>query len=221
MDQNIGRILKKLDEIGVSDNTLVMYFSDNGSCPYDSNKDFSIPPGGPASYRSLCAAWANLGDTPFRFYKQYGHEGGSHTHFIAHWPEVIKPGLCHQPAHLVDIYPTMLELAQKKYPSNSEGIPTPSLDGASLIPLFKGKSRKEPEIIVSGFSDRFRMVRFGDWKIVKVNKGPWELYNLRQDPTELDNLAEKMPDKLEKLVRQYEIWLTGYKDDRKKTKSPN
>ena len=122
--------------------------SDNGSCPYDSNKDFSIPPGGPDSYRSLCAAWANAGDTPYRFYKQYGHEGGSHTHFIAHWPKTIQPGLCHAPAHLVDIYPTLLDLSGAKYPNTTEGNNTPSLDGDSLLPLFKGKERKEPEIIV-------------------------------------------------------------------------
>ena len=56
MDQNIGRVLKKLEAMGVLDNTLIMYFSDNGACPYDSNKDFNVPPGGPDSYRTLCAA---------------------------------------------------------------------------------------------------------------------------------------------------------------------
>lgn len=209
LDQNIGRVLQKLDEMGVRDNTLVMFLSDNGSCPYDSNRDFSIPPGGADSYRTLCAAWANVGDTPFRFYKQYGHEGGAHTHFIANWPKVIEPGLCDAPAHLVDIYPTLLELADAKYPAQSEGQPTPKLDGSTLTPLFKGKPRKQPEIIVSGYLDRFRMVRFGDWKIVRVNKGPWELYNLKNDPTELNNLAKAKPDKLNELTSRYEAWLAA------------
>jgi len=97
MDQNIGRVIQKLDEMNVLDNTLIMYLSDNGSCPYDSNRNLEIPPGGPDSYRSLCAAWANVGNTPFRFYKQYGHEGGCRTHFIAHWPQVISPGRCESP----------------------------------------------------------------------------------------------------------------------------
>ncbi len=206
LDQNIGRVIQRLEDNGELDNTLIMFFSDNGSCPYDSNKDFSIPPGGPASYRTLSAAWANVGDTPYRFYKQYGHEGGSHTHCIAHWPDVIGPGMCHQPAHLVDLYPTLLELSGAEYPSESDGKPAPSLDGESLIPLFKNEGRDEPEIIISGFSDRFRMVRIGDWKIVKVNNGDWELYNLKSDPTELNDLAKDQPKRLQQMVKDYQDW---------------
>ena len=64
LDQNIGRVIAKLAALDALDNTLVVFLSDNGACPYDSNRDFSIPPGGPASYRSLSAAWANVGNTP-------------------------------------------------------------------------------------------------------------------------------------------------------------
>lgn len=207
MDQNIGRVLKKLKETGVADNTLVIFFSDNGSCPYDSNKDFSIPPGGANSYRTLCAGWANVGDTPFRYYKQYGHEGGCRTHFITHWPKVIKPGIRKEPAHLVDIYPTMLEMAGAKYPTSVDQRPTPALDGSSLMPLFRNKTRSQPEIIISGFSDRFRMVRCGDWKIVKANNGDWQLYNIKDDPTELKDLSIAKPEKVEELAVKYEEWL--------------
>lgn len=206
MDQNIGRVIQKVEEMGELDNTLIMYLSDNGSCPYDSNRDFSVPPGGADSYRTLCAAWANVGDTPFRFYKQYGHEGGAHTHFIAHMPNRIEPGLCHAPASVVDVFPTLMDLCGAEYPSTLEGNPTPALDGQSLVPLFEGRERPEPEIIVSGFSDRFRMVRVGDYKIVKVNDGDWELYNLSDDPTELNNLAETMPGKLHEIEQQYINW---------------
>ncbi len=209
MDQNIGRIIRKVEEMGELDNTLIMYLSDNGSCPYDSNKDFSIPPGGPASYRTLSAAWANVGDTPYRFYKQYGHEGGAKTHFIAHWPNQIEPGFCDTPAHLVDIFPTMLELSGANYPQSIDDGKTPELDGQSLLQLFKHEKREEPEIIISGFSDRFRMAKVGDWKIVKVNAGDWELYNLENDPTELNNLAKKMPEKVKQIEQQYEDWLAG------------
>lgn len=206
MDQNIGRVLKKLEDDGTLDNTLIMFFSDNGSCPYDANKNFNIPPGGPRSYRSLCAAWANAGNTPFRYYKQYGHEGGARTHLIAHWPRVIKPTINTSPAHLVDIYPTLLELAATQYPPAINGKSTPKLDGQSLAPLFKSNKRPPPEIIVSGMK-RFRMVRFGDWKIVKVNGGPWQLYDLSKDPTELTDLAGKMPEKVELFQARYKSWL--------------
>ncbi|MHC4220823.1 MAG: sulfatase-like hydrolase/transferase [Planctomycetota bacterium] len=221
MDQNIARVIAKLKEMDALDNTLIMFFSDNGSCPYDSNKDFSVPPGGANSYRSLCAAWANVGDTPFRYYKQYGHEGGSRTHFIAHWPKVIKPGLCKLPAHLVDIYPTMLELAGKAYPKSAQGKKTPDLDGSSLVPLLQGKQRQTPEIIISGHGEKMRMVRIGDYKIVTVNAGPWQLYNIAEDPTELNNLASKKPEKLAELKNAYAAWKqkNGVEQKRKQKKT--
>ncbi|MBW8035761.1 MAG: arylsulfatase [Planctomycetes bacterium] len=207
MDQGIGRVLEKLKEIGVAENTLVMFFSDNGSCPYDSNKDFSVPPGGADSYRTLCAAWANVGDTPFRYYKQYGHEGGCRTHFIARWPKSIKPGIVKEPGHLVDIYPTMLEMAGAEYPTSVDQSRTPSLDGSSLMPLFRGKTRSHPEIIIAGHGEEFRMVRCGDWKIVKVNNGDWQLYDIKDDPTELKDMSIAMPEKVEELAGRYKKWL--------------
>lgn len=79
MDQNIGRVLQKLEDEGIADNTIILFLSDNGSCPYDSNKNFDIPPGGAESFRTLSAAWANAGNTPFRYFKQYGHEWLNHT----------------------------------------------------------------------------------------------------------------------------------------------
>ncbi|MDA0347132.1 MAG: arylsulfatase [Verrucomicrobia bacterium] len=207
LDQNIGRVLEKLDQIKERENTLIIFFTDNGSCPYDSNVDFDIPPGGADSYRTLSAAWANVGDTPYRFYKQYGHEGGAHTHMIANWPGVIEPGFSDGLAHLTDIYPTMLELAGAEYPDSLNEKPTPSLDGESLMPLLKGESRSEPDIIVSGHGENFRMVRVGDWKLVRVNGNAWELYNLAEDPTELDNLAENKPEKVKELIKAYEDYL--------------
>jgi len=212
MDQNIGRLLARLDEMGATDDTLVMFFSDNGSCPYDSNRDFSIPPGGPESYRCLRAAWANVGNTPYRYYKQYGHEGGCRTHFIAHWPRTIEPGLCDAPAHLVDIFPTLLEMAGTAYPDQAERGPTPPLDGRSLMPLFAGDTRPEPTLVISGL-ERFRMVRSGDWKIARVNNGPWQLYNVRRDPTELDDLAAEMPERVEQLEQQYRDYRRPTKKD--------
>ena len=210
MDQNIGRLLARLTEMNALDDTLVLFLSDNGSCPYDSNRDFSIPPGGPASYRTLSAAWANVGNTPFRFYKQYGHEGGSHTHFIAHWPAVVEPGLSDQPAHVADLLPTLLDATGGVYPATVNGRPTPVLDGSSLLPVLRGGTRPAPDILVSGFTERFRMVRIGDWKLVRVNAQRWELYNLADDPTELDDRADDDPATLDRLVAAYHAWIRGH-----------
>jgi arylsulfatase len=209
MDRNIGRVLDLLESAGQLDNTLIMYLSDNGSCPYDSNRDFDHPPGPADSYRTLGAAWANLGNTPFRFFKQFGHEGGSHTHFIVRWPDVIEtPGAFtdHQ-AHLIDIFPTLLDVAGIDYPDWYGNLPTLPLDGRSIVPILTGQGRPDPDYLLSGFRDRFRMFRAGDWKIVRLNGEAWELYNLQEDMTETRNLAEERPDQLAAMIKAYELWL--------------
>jgi len=208
MDHNIGRVMRWLEEHNQVDNTLVMFLSDNGSCPFDSNRDFDHPPGGAASYRTLSAAWANLGNTPFRYYKQFGHEGGAHTHFIASWPAVIKDqgGLTDQPGHVIDMFPTILDITGIAYPSQVNGRPTIPLEGSSLLPVFRGQERKEPEYLVSGFTERFRMYRRGDWKIVKANDVEWQLYNLEDDLTETNDLSASQPEKVQELVDAYEQW---------------
>lgn len=205
MDRNIGRIITWLKDNNEFRNTIIMYLSDNGSCPYDSNRDFDHPPGPADSYRSLCAAWANVGNTPFRYFKQFGHEGGCNTHFIVHWPEVIDKGfITDQPGHIVDIMPTILELANNNYPVEFDGNKTIPLDGKSLLPIFLGQQREEPEYFISGFSERFRMFRKGNWKIVRVNNEKLELYNLENDRTEMYNLADSLPETVKVLSSDYE-----------------
>jgi len=86
LDQNVGRIVKRIEESGLSKNTIIIFLSDNGSCPYDSNRDFDYPPGDARGFRTLSAAWANLGNTPFKFFKQYGHEGGQRPNCFIRWP---------------------------------------------------------------------------------------------------------------------------------------
>jgi len=211
MDYNIGKILKMLEENDLMKNTIIMFLTDNGSCPYDSNRDFEHPPGGPDSFRSLCAAWANVGNTPFRFYKQFGHEGGCNTHFIVFWPKVIRPGIIsNQPGHVVDIFPTILEIINEKYPKEYNGIPTIPLHGISLLSIFKGGNRQIPEFFISGFTEKFRMFRRGEWKIVKTNNEDWELYNLKEDPTELNDLANSMNEKVIELSNMCEHVKNGF-----------
>lgn len=203
MDQNIGRVLDTLRESGKLENTLVLFLVDNGSCPFYTNKIKDVAPGPADSYWSLRATWANLGNTPFRQYKQCGHEGGSHTPFIAYWPDRIAPGtITQQPGHVVDMAPTFLEVLKTSYPDSINGHATLPLQGSSLLPIFKGEERKEPDYFVSGL-DKFRMFRKGDYKIVRLNGGDWELYDMKKDPTELKDLASTYPEKLQELADAY------------------
>ena len=208
LDENIGRIINYLEENGIRDNTLIMYLSDNGSCPYDSNRDFNILPGPAEGFRTLSAAWANLGNTPFRYFKQFGHGGGPNTHLIVSWPAKIKGtgSITGQPGHVVDILPTLLDITNMKYPDQVNGKPAITLQGSSLLPLFLGKKREDPSYFVSGFTERFRMYRMGDWKIVRANGQDWELYNMEEDWTEVHNRAGEFPEKVQELEDVYNRW---------------
>ncbi len=205
MDQNIGRVIDWLKEHGEYENTLILYLSDNGSCPYDSNVDFEHPPGPADSYRTLSAAWANVGNTPFKYFKQFGQEGGSRTQFLMHWPQKIsQSAITHQSGAVVDIFPTLLDAVGLSYPKEINGVPTLPLAGRSLLPVAMGETIDEPDYILSGFGERFRMFRMGKWKIVRTNDQDWELYDLEKDPTEMVNLAEKFPEKVEEIVAEYQ-----------------
>lgn len=206
MDQNIGRVLNYLDKKGIADNTIILFLSDNGSCPYDSNRDFDYPPGVAEGFRTLSAAWANAGNTPYKYFKQYGHEGGTQTHCIVRWPQSIEAGqLTHQQGHIVDIVPTLLEATKTKFPKKYGTIKSQPLQGNSLLPILKGQQREEPEFFMSGWTDKFRMFRQKEWKIVKLNNKEWELYNLKNDPTEINDLALENPEKVKELVDNYKM----------------
>jgi arylsulfatase len=203
MDQNIGRVLNLLESNGETENTLILFFADNGACPFYQNDIPDVQPGPANSYWSLRASWANLCNTPYRQYKQAGHEGGCNSPFIANWAGVIKPNsICSQPGHVVDIAPTFLDICEVDYPEKINGYSTLPLDGASLLPLFKGEKRNDPDFFISGMNN-FKMFRKGDYKIVQMNGGDWELYDLDNDPTELENLADKSPEKVKELTGHY------------------
>ena len=204
MDRNIGRLIQRLKDDGTFENTLFIFLSDNGSSPYDHNRDLSVPPGLPHSFRSLSAAWANLGNTPYRHFKLNGHKGGSNTPFIVHYPKLVKNGMItHQTGHIVDIFPTILEFLDIHYPDTRNSEVTLPLHGQSLLPIFKGLKREEPPFYISGLDEERRLFRMREWEIVRINGGDWELYNLDDDPTELNNLAQQYPEKVNQLVTRY------------------
>ena len=222
LDRNIGRIIDEIEAQGELNNTLILFLSDNGGCGIPGKTKNWLHPTDPESWRSPHAVWGMVSGTPFRRFKQAGHEGGARTHLLAHWPAVIKPNqICHEVAHLVDFMPTFLEIAEAEYPKTQDSKPTPELDGLSLVPLFEGKKRPHHKILITGWTENKRAIRQGDWKLVKEDKD-WKLFNMANDPTELNDLAKQMPEKVESLHKAYADWRTArpYLPEKQKTQPP-
>ena len=84
--RTLGGILKRLNESGLSENTIVMFCSDNGACPFERTRGKEFRPWDPRSYWTYDVGWAHVGNTPFRWYKQNQHEGGITSPMIVSWP---------------------------------------------------------------------------------------------------------------------------------------
>ena len=208
MDQNIGRILAKVKELGQESNTLVLFLADNGGCAekVDRGKE-GAPAGSPDSFLSYGPPWANSSNTPFRRYKHWVHEGGIATPLIAYWPGAIRDAgkLTHQPGHLIDIMATCLDVAGARYPTTYQGRPVTPLEGRSLAPVFQGKMRAgHPHLCWEHEGNR--AVRQGNWKLVAQHRQEWELYDLAADRTEMHDLAQSNPAKVKELIAIYDAW---------------
>jgi arylsulfatase len=214
MDANIGNLVNHLRETGRLDNTLIMFFSDNGACaelgvlgrhevrdPAKRNAEMHV---------SYGTAWANLSSTPFRLYKRFAHEGGTASPFIVHWPAGIaaREGWVDSPAQVIDLVPTMLELAGVAPPPSA-----PPLEGVSLAPVFAGQALVRTKPIFMEHENH-AFIRDGDWKLVGRGVAPragprvgrWELYNLADDRTELRDLAASEPVKAAELSARWHDW---------------
>jgi arylsulfatase len=207
VDQNIGRLIAKLKKLGVFENTLILFLSDNGGCAEKVHKTPNIPPGGLASYRTVDLPWANASNTPFRKYKSTDHEGGISTPLIAHWPAgIAKPGtITHQVGHIIDIMPTFLELAKGAYPAERGAEKVLPCEGRSLVPVLQGRQREEHEALYWQFGG-YCAVRQGKWKVVRRGKSPWQLYDMEADRTELNDLAKAQPGKAAELGKLWDAW---------------
>jgi arylsulfatase A-like enzyme len=210
LDQNIGRLLAKLDQMGATDNTLIMFLSDNGACPFERSSHTDLPPWDAGSHWTYDQSWANACNTPLRWYKQNQHEGGISTPMIVHWPKGLqtKPGsVTHQVGHLIDIMATLLDVAGSDYPKTYEDQPLKPLRGRSLLPIFQGQQREPHEALYFQFSNN-RAVRKGNWKLVSARGGPWELYDMDADRTELNNLASSQPQLAAEMAALWDRWAT-------------
>ncbi|WP_181306042.1 arylsulfatase [Rufibacter sp. XAAS-G3-1] len=216
MDQNIGKLRQKLKETGAEKNTIIMFLSDNGGSYEDiDGPGFSAeireankkPASDPTSFTAYEYEGASLSNTPFRKFKRWEHEGGISTPFIAYFPKTIKPGsISHQPAHIIDLMATTLELAGVAYPKTYQGKTIKPMEGVSLAPLFKGQKWQGHEAIFFEHEGN-RAVRQGDWKLVSMfPENKWELYNIKADRSELNDLSAQNPDRVKEMERLYNAW---------------
>lgn len=187
LDRSVGRIMKKLEEEGLSDNTMIVFSSDNGGAGY-----IGLP----------------KVNQPFRGWKITLFEGGIRVPLFIKWPASISPGTTiEEPVAHIDVMPTLAAAAGAPLP---QGVP---IDGQNLLPISRGTgSIERPNDAIFWQSGHYQVVRAGDWKL-QVNerrKKNW-LFDLKQDPTEQNNVADKHP----AMVAELQALLTAHHKDRK------
>ena len=209
IDISVGTLVAGLDARKLLDNTLILFLSDNGGNA-ESGPDGRFngnPPGGPNSNLYLGMNWAAVTNTPFRRFKHFIHEGGIATPLIAHWPRGIRQrhALDHQPGHLVDIMPTILDVTGTRYPREFRGRTIQPMEGVSLRPAFTGGriARRQP---LFWEHEGNRGIRSGRWKLVSRHPDHWELYDMVADRVERNDVAAGHRALVRRLASQWEAW---------------
>jgi arylsulfatase A-like enzyme len=208
LDPNIGILIDALVETGRVDDIMVMFVSDNGaSAELVELEDDYGEIGSMTLWSSLGPNWANVSNTPFRYYKNYSYEGGINTPLIACWPGNIDPGSVSRfPGHFIDIMSTFVDITGAKYPNEFNGGEITPMQGQSLLPAILGKTPKRKKPLFWEWSEG-QAVRDGEWKLVRRGKeSEWELYNLDSDPTETQNLATDDPEIVREMNQKFHEW---------------
>ena len=189
IDQSVGRLLKSLEELHLSERTVFIFFSDNGGLYQSASR--SGPP--------------VMTNAPLRDEKGTLYEGGIRVPLIVRWPGVIEAGSeCSVPVSSIDVLPTLADLAGVKPPS--------SVEGTSLVPLLKQTGEFSREALFWHYphyhhSTPAGAIRAGDYKLIEFfEDGRLELYNLRTDLSEKKNLAEAEPDRAKALHQKLQAW---------------
>lgn len=248
-DAQVGRVIEALRASGQLENTVVMYIlGDNGASPeggYDGTLNETLRfngvddtaervienlelIGGPHSYPHYPSAWAVSMDTPYAWTKQVAsHYGGTRNGLIVHWPNGIdEPGLRHQWHHVVDVYPTILELAGLPVPERIDGVVQEPLAGGSMAYTLNDADADEQHL--TQYFEIFgnRGIYHRGWTAVTMHKDPfipprlrnlgpmaddvWELYDTRSDWTQARDVAREYPDKLAELQQLFVAEATRY-----------
>ena len=206
VDESVGRVMATLDKLQLSDNTVLIFTSDNGGV-------------GGYVREGVKKAGDITDNTPLRSGKGSLYEGGTREPFIVRWPGVTRPGTaCGVPTIHVDLYPTFLELTGASKPKQV-------LDGESLVQLFRDPAanldrtaifQHFPGYLGAG-ENSFRttpvsLVQSGDWKLMEFHEdGRLELYNLASDIGETKNLAKENPEKTREMHDRLKAWRADVK----------
>jgi arylsulfatase len=227
MDMSIGRLLAYLRDHDLYENTLIIFFSDNGAngahtTAYPGNADGSYLAtfnndlenrGLPNSFIDMGPGWAQACSAPFRLFKSFTTQGGIKVPLIVKFPGKMSDGgqWNHSFLHVTDIMPTALEIAEATYPETLGGRVLKQPIGISIVPLLRGSLKNLRRDAGVGY-ELFEMkayIREG-WKLLRLPEpfgtGSWQLYNLAQDPGEIHDVSDDHPDvkaEMAKAWKQY------------------
>ena len=210
MDREIGRVLAQVKAMGEFDNTVIFFASDNGASAEQlvrgDRHDPTAPPGSAATFLCLGPGWSAAANTPFRLHKSWVHEGGIATPLIVHWPRGItaRGELRHDPGHMIDLVPTLVQLAGGTTVPPTNTPAAPPLPGRSLVPAFARDGAIERDQLFFNHEHNHAL-RVGDWKIVSRRPATnrWALYNLAVDRSEQKDLAATDPARVASMASRW------------------
>ena len=235
MDDQIGRVFDYLKKIGQYDNTVIIFISDNGAEGNDLRamvagqvgsmgflhamnnfaEDGHNSLGRKGTYAEYGPAWAQVSSVPFRIYKGWVSEGGIRSPLIVSGPGVQGVGELNKEAilHVMDITPTLLELADCQHPDTYKGRKVAPMQGKSWVGMFAGstQSPRTSDDWLGWELFNNRAIRQGDWKISwlyrPLGTEDWQLFNLAEDPGEQYDLSVKFPEKKKELVALWDEYV--------------
>ena len=208
MDREIGRVLAQVRAMGAWENTVILFLSDNGTdatlMVRGDGHDRAAEPGSAGSFLCLGPGWSSAGNAPFRRHKIWTHEGGISTPLIVHWPRGIAAHneLRRDVGHVIDLVPTLVELAGGTLESPAGAPPLP---GRSLVPAFaKDGSVSRDNVFFNHEGNR--ALRMGDYKLVSAreDQNAWELFNVATDRCEQRNLAAAEPGRVRDMAAHWQ-----------------
>lgn len=204
MDESLGRVMAKLKTLGLEDDTIIIFFSDNGgmSAANFGRPDRVVPDD------KLDAAYSTS-NLPLRGGKGWMYEGGVRVPMIVKWPGQGKKGaVCNEPVISTDFYPTILAMA------GLPSLPRQHMDGVSLAPALKGEPFARgaiywhfPHYSNHGMQSPGGAIRLGDFKLLEYyENNTVQLFNLKEDPGERNDLAKMNPEKAAELLARLQTW---------------